>query len=482
MRKKILMIMMLSFSVTVITVLGVMARMQQKATMQSFTEQQNTLVKFATSGVELGLYGGNLEAIQTIFSHLQEYSIFQGAIVFDSEMTSLMSKPKGFQIPAALLKQVQQSKTVTNGNISYTLGSLKDSDGEGIGTLLVAFTLLPIQEAAKQTLLYVLGTGLLVLIPILGVVGWYLSFMMKPLDSVIVSLQQLSGDLSKDSEQMYISSEDTNRRASDLSTISGEADRNVQSVAAAAEEMSATIKEISKNVYEATQITTHAVGAAEVSNREITTNAGEALRITTQAVKMAETTNATILKLGNSSSQIGKVVKVITTIAQQTNLLALNATIEAARAGEAGKGFAVVANEVKELAKQTAKATEEISQRIGAIQADTQGAVDAIGEVSRIINQISDISKSVTEGAVTGIGDLSKIIVQINEISTSIAGAVEQQTSTTLEISRNMSEAAKRTSQMVQNINDVARTTNTPWRRRAICRLLPEAFQIWRKS
>ena len=105
---------------------------------------------------------------------------------------------------------------------------------------------------------------------------------------------------------------------------------------------------------------------------------------------MAETTNATVAKLGESIGEIGNVIKVITSIAQQTNLLALNATIEAARAGEAGKGFAVVANEVKELAKQTAKATEDISRKIEAIQADTEGAVDAIGQIGKIINQIND--------------------------------------------------------------------------------------------
>jgi methyl-accepting chemotaxis protein len=135
--------------------------------------------------------------------------------------------------------------------------------------------------------------------------------------------------------------------------------------------------------------------------------------------------------LGDSSAEIGQVIKVITSIAHQTNLLALNATIEAARAGEAGKGFAVVANEVKELAKQTAKATDDISQKITAIQADTKQAVDSIGSVTSIINQINDISGT-------------------------IATAVEQQSATTNEMSRNVQEAAQGSAEISRNLQVVA--------------------------
>src|SRR5947209_7514340 len=146
---------------------------------------------------------------------------------------------------------------------------------------------------------------------------------------------------------------------------------------------------------------------------------------------MADNANQTVSKLGESSVEIGKVIKVITSIAQQTNLLALNATIEAARAGEAGKGFAVVANEVKELAKQTAKATEDISRKIMAIQTDTKGAVEAIGSITGVIGHINDISGT-------------------------IATAVEEQSVTTNEMTRNVADAATGSGEITRNIEGVA--------------------------
>ena len=126
------------------------------------------------------------------------------------------------------------------------------------------------------------------------------------------------------------------------------------------------------------------------SIQEIARNSHEAASIATAAVEVADTANTTVARLGDSSAEIGNVIKLITSIAEQTNLLALNATIEAARAGEAGKGFAVVATEVKELAKETAKATEDISSRIDAIQSDVRAAVDAIAEIGTIILRLTN--------------------------------------------------------------------------------------------
>ncbi len=215
-----------------------------------------------------------------------------------------------------------------------------------------------------------------------------------------------SEELSAISEQLTSNSQDAARQASQVSAGSEQVSFNVSIVAASSEEMLASIREISKS-------------------------ATEAARVARSAVSMAHSTNETISRLGVSSQEIGKVIKVITSIAQQTNLLALNATIEAARAGEAGKGFAVVANEVKELAKETARATEDIGQKIEAIQTDTRAAVKAIAEVGEIINQVNDISST-------------------------IASAVEEQTATTNEIGRNVTDAAMGTSEIAKNISNVA--------------------------
>ena len=214
-------------------------------------------------------------------------------------------------------------------------------------------------------------------------------------------------------EQLTILSQGMGEGATATSELAGSASRasvevsaSIQTVAAAAEEMTASIREIAQN-------------------------ATEAASVATGAVTVADSAQGTVTSLGESSAEIGQVIKVITSIAQQTNLLALNATIEAARAGDAGKGFAVVAGEVKELAKETAKATEDIGRKIEAIQGDTQGAVNAITEITDVIQRI-------------------------NDIQTTIASAVEEQTATTNEIARNVTEAASGANGIAEDVTEVS--------------------------
>ena len=226
------------------------------------------------------------------------------------------------------------------------------------------------------------------------------------IDGSASSLAAASEQLSSVSTQIAASAEETSVQAQTVSAAAEEVSRSVDTVSAGSEEMGASIREISQN-------------------------ATEAARVASEAVMVTASTSATMNKLGESSAEIGNVIKVITAIAEQTNLLALNATIEAARAGEMGKGFAVVASEVKDLAQETARATEDISRRVQAIQSDTSGAVLAIEEISNVIARISDFQ-------------------------TSIASAVEEQTATTAEMNRSVSEAAGGSGAIAENITGVA--------------------------
>jgi methyl-accepting chemotaxis protein len=221
-------------------------------------------------------------------------------------------------------------------------------------------------------------------------------------DAVAASSEELSAS----SAQISASAEETSAQSGVVAGAAEEVSRNVATVAAGAEQMGASIREISQN-------------------------ANEAARVAAQAVTEAQATTETITKLGTSSQEIGAVVKAITSIAEQTNLLALNATIEAARAGEAGKGFAVVANEVKELAQETARATEDIARRVEAIQGDTSKAIAAIGGISEVIGSINDYQLT-------------------------IASAVEEQTATTNEMSRSVQEAAGGSTEIATNITGVS--------------------------
>jgi methyl-accepting chemotaxis protein len=225
------------------------------------------------------------------------------------------------------------------------------------------------------------------------------------------SLDSAAQLLAEASGSMEASFSETSGQAAAASASADQVSHNVTMVSTASAELTSSVTEVSRSTHEAAAVADEAVATAEHTSEVMT-------------------------RLGESSAEIGNVVKLITSIAAQTNLLALNATIEAARAGEAGRGFAVVAGEVKELAQETSRATDDISERIQAIQSDTQGAVEAIGRIREVIERIAGYQ-------------------------TTIAGAVEEQSSTAAEMSRSLDEAATGSAHIAGNVGGLASSAET---------------------
>ncbi|PZQ48234.1 MAG: hypothetical protein DI551_01730 [Micavibrio aeruginosavorus] len=228
---------------------------------------------------------------------------------------------------------------------------------------------------------------------------------------IVKFVASASTELQASAQSLSSSAEETSKQSGAVAAASQQAAANVQTVASATEELSSSINEISSQVSRSSQVAARAVEDAEKAGQSVS-------------------------ELVDAALKIGEVTQIISAIAEQTNLLALNATIEAARAGEAGKGFAVVASEVKNLANESTKATEEISSQIAHIQSISQTSADAIETICRIIREI-------------------------DEISGTISAAIQEQTSATQEISRNVSEAYTGTSEVTQNIGSVSDAANS---------------------
>lgn len=316
--------------------------------------------------------------------------------------------------PAALSGNAKEAQRVVDESLTglyhkqqsaiIALVSLAESNAQRIEAEVTT----SIQRDSQLSLLF----GVAVLL-VCGLSAWYTGReVSSTLQHSAETLRHVAREeLMTIGQQMRTHAQETTHQATLASGAASEVSANAQALAKAVDEFNTSIREISGNTSNAAAVAALAVDAA---NR----------------------TNATVTKLGVSSAEIGNVIKVINSIAEQTNLLALNATIEAARAGEAGKGFAVVANEVKELAKQTSEATEDIIRKIAMIQDDTSHAVEAIGQVTGIIRQI-------------------------NESQNAIASAVEEQSAMTGEISRNIADVAAGSGEIARNISLVANAADS---------------------
>ncbi|GIM96779.1 hypothetical protein Ato02nite_085720 [Paractinoplanes toevensis] len=374
------------------------------------------------------------------------YQVLRNVLVFHEAAPSGFDTPTGDKI-ATVWRQTQT-------DLKSAIVTLQETE-ESEAAAMTAHAEKSYQDARNQ-LIIIMAVALLVA---LGLAIFVCRLIMRQLASVSESLGAVAqGDLSVAAEvqsrdELGAMAVAVNEARDGLRDMVGHLTDSSQALGRSTDRLTGTTERIGVSAQEAatqadavavaagtvsTNVSTVAAGSDEMglSIREIAESANEAARVASEAVGVAEHTNATVTKLGVSSAEIGNVVKAITAIAEQTNLLALNATIEAARAGESGKGFAVVASEVKDLAQETAKATEDISRRVDAIQADTANAVVAIGEISGII-------------------------ARINDYQLTIASAVEEQTATTGEMSRSVSDAAAGSTEIAGTIAGVANATQT---------------------
>ena len=427
----------------------------------------NSIANNLAFNAEYGVLTQNTQTLDKVLDGVMAEKDVNRVEVLDKTGRSLSAKGQSKQ-PSDTVDRPVVTRRMGSGaeDADFLLGTGGGGGGAGGGNVTeeIGHVSVEFDTGPRDEKLHGMGVKAVLVTLFFIVFGIFLTVaivksMVQPLNRAVQALDEIAmggGNLSK---KLEVTSEDEvgqlgrnfNRFTDTLAGIVQSVRNTSNQVSVAAQKLTALSQVMAKNANEtSTQanavsvsaeevnkgIQTVAIGTGEMSAsiKEIARSVSEASKVAVSAVRVAEETNIKVTKLGESGAEIGNIIKVISSIAEQTNLLALNATIEAARAGEAGKGFAVVANEVKDLAKETAKATEDIKKKIEMIQTDTKGAVEAIAAIGEIINKISDIQSA-------------------------IAAAVEEQTKTTNEISMNLADAAKGTSEIAQNVTHVARDT-----------------------
>jgi methyl-accepting chemotaxis protein len=422
------------------------------------TGEDRYLEPYRTASAALA---AKIQAVATLTSDnpAQQERISKLRPLVDAKLAELqetvdLRRTQGFAAALAVVL-TDQGKTVMD-QIRAVLTELTEAES----SLLAVRAASTADAADSSRTAVLLGTAIAALLVLL--LAWAISrSILRPLTALTTRLSEIAdgeGDLTRRVDEGRRDEFGTlgaafNRFVSKLSGTVSRIGEQANTLAAASEELSAATRQISDSaaqtstradrVSAATEtmsgaLGTVAAGAEEMgaSIREIAANAAEASRVVGEAVQVATSATATVNELGESSTQISDVIKLITAIAEQTNLLALNATIEAARAGEAGKGFAVVASEVKDLAQETARATEDIGKQVERIQRNADATSRAIGRMSEIVEQV-------------------------NDYQTTIASAVEEQTATTAEMARNVTDASSNTREIAGNLADVASAAST---------------------
>ena len=424
----------------------------------ALTDQAGVVARLAGAAAEAGLAFDDADSVQT---SLRPFQLIEGLDYIQirrtdgSEFTDW--KRGDFQVKnAETIKYQDKSETRQNGDYVTAASPIKTADGEVVGQALVAISLEAVHsaEASGRQVTFLFGMGIL----IVGcTIFWFLTQrMLSPVFGMVTRLEDIAQGEADLTKRLEIETNDelgemarwfntfadrlqdtfqavgsqaiqVDDLCQKLEALGGELQDNIQQTSNRSQQVSDGGNEVSDNVEKAS----FGVSEMESSISEISSNIHEVSAVARTAVDEANKTTSTVAELEESSGKIDNVLKVISSIAEQTNLLALNATIEAARAGEAGKGFAVVANEVKELAKETAKATDDVRKLVESIAASSHAAVDAIGNIGNIIRRIDDHQAA-------------------------IAAAIEQQSATATSVSHTISRAKDVTTTIHESIRDVA--------------------------